>query len=377
MKRGKLLFNTVILTVSSLAVRALGLLFKIFISNKIGAEGVGLFQLIFSVYFLFITIVTAGISLGVTRMVSEKIASQNEKAISRIMRGCMGFSVATGLFCTVIMYLGAELICAYWIRDIRCINAVKVLSLSLPFMAMASCLKGYFIGVRRVMKSSAVQVFEQISRIIIVVLLIGFFIPADISFSLEIIAWGDTLSEIIAFILLLSLYLGERKHNKSESSEIKFSPVKRLIGICSPILTSSLARSLLSSYENILIPHGLSKTGLSKEQSLSKYGALKGMTMPILFFPSSILSAFSTLLVPEITYYSAKNRWDKVSEIIKKVIKITFIMSFFIFIIFFSCGKGIGRLIYNNSDVSFFLVAVSPLVPLMYMESVVDGMLKA
>lgn len=377
MKSGKLIINTLILTISSFLIRVLGLVFKVFISNKIGAEGVGLFQLIFSVYFLFVTIATSGISLGVTRMVSERIACGNTRGIRRVMRGCVAFSFLVGSLCMIFMYTGSSLLCNYWIRDERCIEAVKVLAFSLPFMAMSACLKGYFIGVRHVMKSSAVQVLEQVSRIFVVIFFITLFMPSDVSSALKIVSLGDTLSEMIAFFILLLFYFSERKRNNKIKTEKKFSPVSRLLSICSPILTSSLARSVLSSYENILIPQGLSKNGLSKEKSLSTYGALKGMTMPILFFPSSVLSAFSTLLVPEITYYSAKKQFKTVSEIVQKVIKITLIMSFFIFAVFFCCGNQLGQLIYKNSDVSFFLKAIAPLVPLMYLESVVDGMLKA
>lgn len=377
MKNSKLIINTFILTASSFLIRVLGLIFKIFISNKIGAEGVGLFQLIFSVYFLFITIATGGISLGVTRMVSESLACGNSREIRKIMRKCMLFSFVVGFICMIFMYNGSSLLCNFWIRDKRCIDAVKVLAISLPFLAMSSCIKGYFVGIRHIMKSSSVQVFEQVSRILIVVFFITLFMPSDMSVALKIISFGDTFSEIIAFIILLSLYLGERKNNNKITTKTKFSPVKKLLNISTPILTSSLTRALLSSYENILIPNGLEKNGLLRENALGKYGALKGMTMPILFFPSSLLSAFSTLLVPEITYYSAKKQFKTVSEIIRKVIKITIILSFFIFVVFFSCGKELGHLIYKSDDVSFFLKVISPLVPLMYLESVVDGMLKA
>ena len=77
----RLLLNAFILTVSSLILRTIGISFRVYISNKIGAEGLGLYQLIFSIYTFALTFATSGISLAVTRLVAEEKAIGDRKSV--------------------------------------------------------------------------------------------------------------------------------------------------------------------------------------------------------------------------------------------------------------------------------------------------------
>ena len=59
MKKGKLLKNAVILTVTSFILRTFGILIRSYMANRIKEEGMGLYQLIISIYILATTVVTA------------------------------------------------------------------------------------------------------------------------------------------------------------------------------------------------------------------------------------------------------------------------------------------------------------------------------
>ena len=89
MKRKRFLRNICILTAGSIALRLIGIGFSGWLSRKIGAEGMGLFQLVFSVYSLASTIATSGIYLAVTRLVAEELGKGNEHRAAGAMRVCM------------------------------------------------------------------------------------------------------------------------------------------------------------------------------------------------------------------------------------------------------------------------------------------------
>ena len=103
---------------------------------------------------------------------------------------------------------------------------------------------------------------------------------------------------------------------------------------------------------------------------------IKGMALPILFFPSTLLNAVSTLLIPEMSEAVAKNRPATVRSLTRQVLRLTAFISFVFGAIFLFAGEKIGLLIYNSSDVGTLLVALSPIVPFMYLDSVSDGILK-
>ena len=73
MTKKRFLLNTAIIAGTSLILKCAGLFFRVYLSNTIGAEGMGLYQLIFSMYVFLISLSSAGVSLSVTRIVSEQM----------------------------------------------------------------------------------------------------------------------------------------------------------------------------------------------------------------------------------------------------------------------------------------------------------------
>ena len=104
---------------------------------------------------------------------------------------------------------------------------------------------------------------------------------------------------------------------------------------------------------------------------------ITGMVMPVITFPSAFLSSFSMLLIPELSEANAANHKKNIHYIRRAgFFKITFLFSIFIcgFFVFFA--KDLGLLIYHDSAPGVYLSVLAPVIPLMYLDSVVDGMLK-
>ena len=64
-----------VLTAAGLITRIMGFFFRIFLSHAFGEENVGLYQLIFPVYALCLSVSTFGIQTAVSHMVAEKMSS--------------------------------------------------------------------------------------------------------------------------------------------------------------------------------------------------------------------------------------------------------------------------------------------------------------
>ncbi len=69
----RFLFNTIILTLTSLLMSAIGMFFNIYVANKLGSEGAGIFELLMSIFTFGVTFANSGISLAATRIVSEEL----------------------------------------------------------------------------------------------------------------------------------------------------------------------------------------------------------------------------------------------------------------------------------------------------------------
>ena len=63
--------GTLLLTLTGILSRIIGFYYKIFLSRRIGAEGLGIYQLIFPVFALIISVSAAGIQTAISRYCAQ------------------------------------------------------------------------------------------------------------------------------------------------------------------------------------------------------------------------------------------------------------------------------------------------------------------
>lgn len=374
--------NAVIMTVTALVLRTIGIFFRIYLSNCIGAEGMGLYQLVFSVYVLVSTFASAGITTAVTRLITDELVCGTSKSIKRILSRAVTISVLCGLLSAVIIFAAANPLGKLIVKDIRAIPSLKMLGISLPFMGATACLRGYFMARRKTVCPSLGQITEQLARIAFISLFLWIFKGKDIAYTCLAVILGDSFAEIVSCAFLSVGYLLDSRHLKSLISPqntcqtAKHSIVYRLAAIAVPITAGRYLSSALRTVENILVPQKLTAFHHSPERALSEFGMLKGMALPLLFFPSSFLSSISTLLIPELSEAHTLQQKSKVCHAVSKTLQLTLLSSILLSGLFTMYAYELGVMLYHSHDVGFLMRVLSPLMPIMYLESIVDGMLK-
>lgn len=369
------LFNGILLTITGLVMKAIGMFFNVYISNKIGTEAVGLYQLIMSVYMFAITLANSGINLATTRIVSEQDAFGMDAGIKKAMRKCLSYSLVMGCLAGVLLFSFSSFIATYYLHLKISPMPLRILALSLPFLSLSSCMNGYFSALRKVKKTVCAQVLEEFLKISLISFLLNYFMPSGLEYACISLVLGSTISEILSFLFLFFLFWMDKKKLTTPSYK-DTNYTKQILKIAMPISFTSYVRSGLSTLKQLLIPLGLEKSGLSCESALSSYGIINGMVMPLIMFPCSFISSFSSLLIPEFSYMNAKCETQKMNFVLNRILKICFIFSFLIMGIFWCFSTELNNIIYPNVDISFYIKLLCPLIVLMYIDNIVDSILK-
>lgn len=377
-RRNEFLKNAAILTVTSLLLRAVGMYFRIYISSVIGAEGIGLYQMILSIYVLVSGFASSGIVVAVTRMTTDELAVGSGRGARFVLRKCLTVSVAMGMISALLVWFSAGIIGSEWISDARSIPSVRVMALALPFMSVSCCLRGYFTARRRAGVPSAAQITEQTVRIAVSLLLLARLAPMGIEYSCLAIMLADAVSEGIGCLHVVLAYLNDRKKIGKDNTQTRLPDhvYRRIWNITGPITASHYLTTLLRTIESILVPDCLTKFLLSRARALELFGMLRGMAMPLILFPSTLLTAFSTLLIPELSEAQALGKTKGVQSAVRRSLGITFSLAIPIAAIFMLYPTELAVLVYDEPEVGALMTALAPLMPLMYVESVVAGILK-
>ena len=373
MRNSKLLIlNTTVLTLSGFLMRTIAVSFNVYLTGRIGSAGIGLFQLIMSVYALAVTFASAGIRLAATRLVTDSLCKKEAPA-KTIVKLCIKYSLVTGCAVAGIMFLLSGFISRKWIMDERAEYSLKILALSLPPVAVSAALNGYFTARKTLIKYSAVQLIEQLCRICVTVFGLAVSAGNGLSALCGAIAAGTTASEIISCVLCCTLYLFDKKEQNSFSER---GLLKRLMHISVPDAVGSGMRSVLLTVEHLLIPVGFRKSGQKTEEALSTYGTVHGMALPVILYPAAVLTALSGLLVPELSGFLAMGQKEKINRVSNECLKLTamFALGTGVFMFFFADKTSAA--VYSDSESAFYIKLLSVLLPVMYLDTVTDGLLK-
>ena len=384
-------------------MRTVAVSFNVYVSSKIGSEGMGLLTLTAGIYGFAITFATSGINMAVVRLVSaclpydytSKFDKRSDMCVKRIMKNALFYCLAFSVTASIILFISSENIGKYLLGDTRVVPSLRLMSFSLVPISISSALNGYFCAVRRVYKNVIVQFCEQGAKIGVVTALLITIAPNGLEYACIAVVAGGALSEGVCVIVSAILYFFDRRLHKGKKSkntedvfkkgcflvgckrslEIKSEETK-VIPIALPVGISAYVRSALSTIEHLAIPWGLKQSGLNASHSLSSYGVLHGMVFPILLFPSAVLGAFSSLLVPELSSSMAQNDTKRIKRIVSRVFNMSLIFAMGVSGIFICFSYEIGAFIYGNYEAGEYIRLLAPLIPLMYLDGSVDAMLK-
>lgn len=187
---------------------------------------------------------------------------------------------------------------------------------------------------------------------------------------------ATTISSVFEFVFNYILYVIDRRKISGINSKSNGNYLRKILRISFPVAITSYVRSGLSTLKQLLIPFSLEKHTYACDEALSQYGLINGMTMPILMFPCIIITSCANLLIPEFARYNIKKDFNRMNQIITFIFKFTSFFSICIIGIFLTFTEEICYLIYNNLDISEFLVILCPLIILIYLDKIIDAMLR-
>lgn len=389
MKKSNLLKGTLILTLSGFIIRFIGFFYRIFLSNTMGAELLGIYQLIFPVYGICFTIYAIGIQTSISRLVAGEIGKRNPKNVYKILRIGMLISVLLALLLTVLVYFYADFIAWRFLLEKRCATSLKILSVVFPFCGVTACINGYYYGLKKAGVPAITQLLEQMVRVIVVYVIALYIGKGNMVVTCELAVIGIVAGEIASCLYNTGALLCAKSPSRlilegpdPSARESGRKPIiKDLLTLSVPLSANRLLLSILHSIEAVLIPSMLRRSGLSTEQSLIVFGVLNGMSVPFIMFPTALINALAVLVLPTISEAQAVNNDTLIGKTTAVSIKYSLIIGIISTGVFVFFGKDLGIAVFHNSSAGEYLAILAWLCPFFYLTttlgSVINGLGKA
>lgn len=368
--------GAIVLVISGIITRLLGFVYRIYLSNYIGSEGMGLIQLATPVYSLIILTLTSGISIAVSKLTAEEKAKGNLCNTGRITRVALTIVIIGGIAASLGLLVSGRFIANNILKDPRTYLTIIALVPCIPIVACASAIKGYFYGVLNVVPTAIANICEQVARIGLVLALLSYSMDIGLEHTCALVTVASAIGEIVNLTITYLLYLRDRKKSIRTGKMLRKRHIaSRILKIATPISFNRLITSIMGAAEAILIPRRLLAGGLNYTQSLQELGKLSGMASPLIFFPTVITSALATTLVPAISEAISVKNYRMANDRISKALQISFVMGFIFTFIFMCFSHEIADLLYPKEDVGYILYQLSFTCVFIYIQQTFLGIL--
>lgn len=379
MKKQKhpLIAGTLILTLTGLASRFIGFFYKIFLSRTIGAEGIGIYQMIFPIYGVCYAFTTAGVEIAVSRFVSGEMARGKKERARPILWISLSMSLGLSLFTTFMVYANAEFLAIHVLHEARCASLLRIMSITVPFGACHSCISGYYYGLQRTAVPASAQLFEQLVRVAAVYIIYQISLEEgrELSPAAAVIGLvlGEAASMLFGFFALSSESLRNRR-KKCPDFPVRYF-ARRMFLEAAPVSANRVCMNLLGSAEAVLLPFTLQQYGLSTQRALIVYGTLTGMAMAFIQFPSVLTNAVSVMLLSSVSESQAAGNQKQIARTIRRTISFCLPLGIGCMIFFLLSGKYLGRFFFKSEMAGDFIITLAWICPFLYLNGTLHSIL--
>lgn len=356
-------------TIFSVITRVLGFFFRIFISRKLGAEGMGLFQMASSVMGIFLTLVSSGIPLITAKSVSKYESLNQLKRRDKVVGSALIVAIVISLICSAIIFALKH----FWniiLTDKRAVEVLIVLIPSILLSAIYAVFRGALWGQNDYFSCGLTELIEQIARFIFTIFLL--YGVSDIFTQTKQSAIAFNIACLVSAIAVIIIFF---KKNKISFGRGEF---KEIITRSTPITLIRLSNSLVQPLTALIVPSMLVVAGYTSAEAVSSFGVIMGMTFPLLYVPMAVIGSISMVLIPSITSMLAKNDINSIEENVSQSLNVSMFLSMLFVPLFLSVGDLIGIVLYNNQMsgilLQFSAICVVPITLCNLTGSVLDAL---
>ena len=341
------LTGTVLLTAVGLFSQLVGFVYRIFLSRLIGAETMGLYQLVMPVYSMMMSVTAVGFTVAIATLSAKFCALKDRGAVRDTLRKALGCFFLAAVPLSVLVIAASDPISVYLIGDARTRLGIILLMPCVLLTGVENLHKHCFYGIGRIGPPALSETAEQLVRSAAVIGLLLLLKPRTGEQKVGVIVAGMVLCEVCSALTLAGLF---RRHWRMEPPGAARHSVSRrqLVEIAVPVGMTSLLGTLLGSANAVLIPDRLVAGGMEAGAAMEAFGVMCGMTIPLLAMPTGFVGALCLTMVPDLARRTAGGDRRAGGRFLDRILSATSLLMAPAMALLAVVGPTIGRAVYKE-----------------------------
>lgn len=380
MSKNSVIKGTLILTITGFFTKLLGFYYRIFLTNLIGVQELGVYQLVFPIYIFMFAMCGQGFCQALTKHVSFYLGKNMPHCAKRVLMYAIFIAVPFSIVISYAVYKNAALIACYVLKNRSCAQLLCILSIAIPFVVLKALINAFFMGKNLPKYQGITQLIEQIIRITSAALLAYLLSTGNKNATLAVIA--VVIGELCATLLTVFFYVKEEFSKKREDIAKAFcacqTPANAFRNDAIPMTINSMIFSLFTSFEAIVLPSMLYSYYHEKVLSMELFGIVTGIVLPFLLFPATITTSLSSMLLPTVSFAGATNNYIKIKKTLSGSAFFCLLLGVLASLFYMILGNYICDIAFHNQQAGILLRNMSFLCPFIYisgnLSAIINGM---
>lgn len=350
-----------LLTVVGVFTQVVGFFYRMLLSRTIGAEYMGLYQLVLPVYGVLQSVAVSGLSVAVCNRTAAEAARQNRRGAARLLDTALWLLFAVWAVLSAAVVLLARPLATQVLGDGRTALALPCLPPCLLLTGVENLTKNYFYGFGETRIPAAVELAEQVIRAAAVLGLLWLLMPLDGAHTVAVIALGMGVSEVFSSLTLTLARIARQRRPDGQTGQAAEAGVARrsLLQIALPVGFTALLGNLMGSVNAILVPQLLVLARYTASGAMEAFGVVFGMTLPLLNLPFAFVNALSLSILPRLTECCTLGRRAELNRYIETALGSVSLLVLPLMALLVTLGGDIGALLFHDSRVGALLLPLS------------------
>jgi len=321
------LSGVLLLSISTLLVKLIGLIYKIPMLTYLGSEGMGYFNSAYEIYALFCVIATAGLPVALSVLISQAIAKGEAWRVWRIYRAAMTVFLWLGIFGTAVMIVFAKAFCSL-IKSQNAYYCILSIAPTVFFVCISSALRGFFQGHQRMLPTAVSQLLESLGKLVFGLVLAkyalgqGYSTPVVAAFAGIGLTLGTALSMLYLFFekkRFLRGYQYKKDHYAQKHREIW----KQLAKLAIPMTLGVSLVSVTKLIDMTMILRRLQSIGYSEVAANEAYGSYTTLALSVYGLLPALVNSVALPLVPMLSAAIASKDKNRQEQMIRTSYRLT------------------------------------------------------
>lgn len=317
-KSKRIVSGAALLLIGSVVAKMLGALYRIPLTNVLGAEGMGMYQLVFPVYALFMVLATVGIPTALSRTVAEKRAT-GESTRKYLSVSMLALFLLGLIFATIMAVFSKFLAQKQGNADTY--PGFLIIAPAIVCVCVISGFRGWFQGEMYMLPTALSNVVEQVVKLAVGLGLSYALAKRGVVYAVCGALLGVTVSEIATVLYMLLTYLVRSAKQKKENAltarvaveraegdvakrarfRITKAEAKGILHVALPIAAVSVLMPLSSFFDSVIVVNMLKVFGLEKSVATAQYGIISGPVNSLINMPVVAIMSLAVAIVPSVS----------------------------------------------------------------------------